>query len=130
MMFKRDYKAKDISINYISKNYSYVSMSNQDFLQLAKYFSSYGRYDLSEKVLKPHIRKIDVDEELLFYYLNLTIIDQKNTKNQSYRAIMLNAINLNKDRFCKLFDPYGRGGINFQLLNDPYLKSTYCENCN
>ena len=25
-------------------------------------------------MLKPHIRKIDVGEELLFYYLNLTII--------------------------------------------------------
>jgi outer membrane protein OmpA-like peptidoglycan-associated protein len=130
MMFKQDYAAKDVSLNYIYKNYKYLKLSNQDYLQLARYFASYGRYDWSEKVLKPHIRKIDVDEELLFYYLNLTIIDQKNTKNQTYRTIMLNAINLNKKRFCSLFDPYGKGGINFQLLNDAYLKSTYCENCN
>ena len=130
MMFKRDYKAKDVSIGYINKNYRYIQMSNSDYLQLAKYFSSYAKYDWAEKVLKPHIRKIDVDEELLFYYLNLTIVDAKNTKNDSYRAIMLNAINQNKTRFCKLFDPFGQGGINFQLLNDKYLKSTYCENCN
>lgn len=130
MMFKQDYGAKDVSVNYIYKNYKYLSLTNQDYLQLARYFSSYARYDWSEKVLKPHIRKIDVDEELLFYYLNLTIIYPKNTKNQIYRTIMLNAINLNKERFCTLFDPYGHGGINFQLLNDAYLKSTYCETCN
>lgn len=129
MMFKQDYPAKDISLNYIYKNYKYLKLTNQDYLQLARYFSSYGRYDWSEKMLKPHIRKIDVDEELLFYYLNLTIIDPINTKNKTYRSIMLNAINLNKSRFCKLFDPYGKGGINFQLLNDEYLKSTYCETC-
>ncbi|NQX98919.1 MAG: hypothetical protein HRT73_13730 [Flavobacteriales bacterium] len=130
MMFKQDYAAKDVSLNYIYKNYKYLKLSNENYLQLARYFSSYSRYDWSEKVLKPHIRKIDVDEELLFYYINLTIIDPKNTKNQAYRTIMLNAINLNKNRFCKLFDPFGKGGINFQLLRDEYLKSTYCENCN
>lgn len=130
MMFKQDYTAKDVSLNYIYKNYKYLRLGNKDYLQLARYFSSYGRYDWSEKVLKPHIRKIDVDEELLFYYLNLTIIDPTNTKNETYRTIMLNAINLNQKRFCKLFDPYGKGGINFQLLGDPYLKSTYCETCN
>jgi hypothetical protein len=130
MMFKRDYVAKDVSLNYIYKNYKYLRLSNENYLQLARYFSSYGRYDWSEKVLKPHIRKLDVDEELLFYYLNLTIINPKNTKSASYRTIMLNAINLNQKRFCKLFDPYGKGGINFQLLRDEYLKGTYCENCN
>lgn len=130
MMFKQDYAAKDVSLSYIYKNYKYLSLSNKDYLQLARYFSSYARYDWSEKVLKPHIKAIDVDEELLFYYLNLTIIDQKNTNNQSYRLIMLNAINLNQKRFCSLFDPYGKGGINFQLLKDNYLKSTYCETCN
>jgi outer membrane protein OmpA-like peptidoglycan-associated protein len=130
MMFKREYRAKDISLSYINKNYRYLKMSNEDYLQLAKYFASYARYDWAEKVLKPHMRNIDLDEELLFYYLNLTIVDPSNTKSTVYRTIMLNAINQNKNRFCKLFDPFGQGGINFQLLNDKYLKSTYCENCN
>jgi len=129
MMFKQDYPAKDVSLGYIYKNYKYLKLSNENYLQLARYFSSYGRYDWSEKVLKPHIRKIDVDEELLFYYLNLTIINPKNTKSAAYRTIMLNAINVNNDRFCKLFKPFGKGGINFQLLRDEFLKSTYCENC-
>lgn len=129
MMFNRDYTAKDVSVGYIYKNYKYLRLSNQDYLQLARYFSSYAKYDWAKKVLKPHIRKIDVGEELLFYYLNLTIINPKNTKIEAYRTIMLNAINLNKKRFCTLFDAYGMGGINFQLLNDPYLKTTYCETC-
>lgn len=130
MMFKQDYAGKDVSLSYIYKNYKYLHLSNENYLQLARYFSSYGRYDWSEKVLKPHIRKIDVDEELLFYYLNLTVINPKNTNSEAYRTTMLNAINLNQKRFCMLFDPFGKGGINFQLLRDEYLKSTYCENCN
>ncbi len=129
MMFKLDYAAKDVSLSFIYKNYKYLPLSNENYLQLARYFSSYGRYDWAEKVLKPHIHKIDVDEELLFYYLSLTIINPKNTKKSSYRTIMLNAINLNKDRYCKLFNAFGKGGINFQLLRDEYLKGTYCENC-
>jgi hypothetical protein len=95
MMFKQDYAAKDVSLSFIYKNYKYLPLSNENYLQLARYFSSYGRYDWAEKVLKPHIRKIDVDEELLFYYLSLTIINPKNTKSSYYRTIMLNAINLN-----------------------------------
>lgn len=130
MMFKQDYAAKDVSLSYIYKNYKYLQLSNENYLQIARYFSSYGRYDWAEKVLKPHIRKIDVDEELLFYYINLTIINPKNTRSSIYRTIMLNAINLNKDRYCKLFNAFGKGGINFQLLSDDYLKATYCENCN
>lgn len=130
LIAKKEYAEKDKSIKYIYDNYTYLNLSGKDVLQLAKYFSSYSKYDWAEKVLVPHVKKIDVDEELLFYYLNLTIIKQENTKKSAYRTIMLNAINANKKRFCRMFDPYGRGGINFQLLDDPYLKSTYCENCN
>ena len=85
---------------------------------------------MAQKIAKVLKRKIDVDEELLFYYLNLTVINPKNTNSEAYRTTMLNAINLNQKRFCMLFDPFGKGGINFQLLRDEYLKSTYCENCN
>ena len=43
---------------------------------------------------------------------------------------MLNAYNLNKKRYCELFGPNGKGGITFQLLENEYLRKTYCESCN
>ena len=43
---------------------------------------------------------------------------------------MLNAINMNNDRFCKLFSSSLSDGVTFQLLENEYLRKTYCENCN
>ncbi|HSZ25391.1 MAG TPA: hypothetical protein VK766_06735, partial [Cytophagaceae bacterium] len=80
-------------------------------------------------LLAKYAIKIDVEEDLLFYYINLTIAQPKVTATKSYRAIMLNAINLNRERFCAIFKPFGKGGISFQLLDSEYLKKTYCENC-
>ncbi len=130
LIYKKEYAEKDKSIKYIYDNYSYLNLSGKDVLQLAKYFSGYSKYDWAEKMLTHYVKKIDVDEEALFYYLNLTIIRLENTKKSAYRTIMLNAINVNKKRFCNMFEPFGKGGINFQLLGDSYLKTTYCENCN
>ena len=72
---------------------------------------------------------VDADEDLLFYYLNLTIIDPQKTKTAPYRGILLNAIAKNKPRYCGMFDSFGKG-ITFQLLDDPVLFKTFCENCN
>ena len=99
-------------------------------VNLAKYFSHYSKFDLAEKILEPRIKSLDASEDLVFYYISLTIHSKRNTSEPSYRTTMLNAINQNKERFCHLFDPLGEGGISFQLLDNPYLKKTFCENCN
>ncbi|MDU8884840.1 hypothetical protein RXV94_01625 [Yeosuana sp. MJ-SS3] len=128
-MRKRDYKNKDISVTYIDNNYSKFTFSDFDYLSLAQFFSYYANTDLSVELLKDKVNTIDVDEDLLFYYLNLTIINTKLTNTTEYRAIMLNAFNMNQERYCKLFNPFGEGGVTFQLLEDEYLRNTYCENC-
>ena len=129
-MRKRDYKNKDISVTFIDNNYSKFPLSDFDYLSLAQFFSYYANTDLSVKLLEDKVNAIDVDEDLLFYYLNLTIIDPKLTNTSEYRSIMLNAFNMNQERYCKLFNPFGEGGVTFQLLEDDYLRNTYCENCN
>ena len=128
-MYMGDYLNKDKALKYIYNNYKYVPLSDFDYLSLAQYFTSYARYDWAIKLLEHKVNKIDVDEDLLFYYLNLTIIDNKLTNKSSYRTIMLNAINLNIERFCNFFNPVEKDGITFQLLENEYLKNTYCENC-
>lgn len=130
VMRKRDYKTKDASVSYIDSHYNKFSLSDFDYLSLAQFFSYYANTDLSVKLLKDKVNTIDVNEDLLFYYINLTIIDKDLTKTSDYRTIMLNAFNMNQERYCKLFNPYGEGGVTFQLLDDAYLRNTYCENCN
>ncbi|MEL6304365.1 MAG: hypothetical protein AAFQ20_06195, partial [Bacteroidota bacterium] len=59
----------------------------------------------------------------------LTLIDDELTQDSEYRTIMLNAVNLDNPRFCKIFDSSIKGGVTFQLLDNAFLKKTYCENC-
>lgn len=128
-MSMREYSEKDKALGYIKKQYKYLNMDDQDYLSLAQYFSSYTKYDWAIDMLTPKVKSLDVNSDLLFYYLNLTLIDEKLTRTKTYRIIMLNAINYDKNRFCALFNPYGEGGITFQLLENDFLKKTYCENC-
>lgn len=129
-MKEGEFAKKDKSLRYIYSNYKYLPLSDADYLSLAQYFASFAKYDWAIKLLGKRVNKIDVNEDLLFYYLNLTIIDQKKTKRSSYRIVMLNAINLNNTRFCEIFEPSEQGGLTFQLLENEYLRKIYCENCN
>lgn len=129
LMRDRKYKEKNRVISLINMKYKELTLSNDDVLNLAQYFVSYNAYDLAIRLLHPHVTKVDVDEDLLFYYLNLTIIDKKITAQDYYRTIMMNAININGERFCRLFNTFGKGGITFQLLDNLYLKRMYCESC-
>ncbi|MBL4569262.1 MAG: hypothetical protein JKY69_06365 [Flavobacteriaceae bacterium] len=128
-MRKRDYKSKEKSVKYIVANYKKFPFSNYDYLSLAQFLSYYENVDLAVALLDKKVRNINVDENLLFYYLNLTIINKKLTMGLDYRTMMLNAVNRNKLRFCNLFNSMSKDGVTFQLLEDEYLRKTYCENC-
>lgn len=128
-MQKKDYKTKDASIAYIQKQYSKFPLSDYDYLSLAQFFTYYANIDASIALLENKVTTIDVNEDLLFYYINLTITKDELTQSPDYRAMMLNAYNINPERYCQLFDPYGEGGVTFQLLKNDYLRNYYCENC-
>lgn len=125
-----DYSSKDNAVEYVNNNYKKFDLSNNDYLNLAQFFNDYSEVEMAVALLEDKAKSIDVDEDLLFYYLNFTLIDRGLTEKKSYRTVMLNAINLNKERFCKLFNSVEKGGVTFQLLADEYLRETYCENCN
>jgi hypothetical protein len=125
----KDYVNKDKCLTSIQSIYKNLTMTDADMVSLAQYFSYYAKYDWATALLKPKINNIDVDEELLFYYINLTVSDPAYTDKPEYRSIMLNAININQKRYCTAFNSITQGGITFQLLDDVYLQKTYCENC-
>lgn len=128
-MHQGDYVKKDERMDYIHRNYRNLPMGEQDYLSLAQYFASFANYDKSLSVIEPRLTNVEANEDLLFYYLNLTIFDPERTKRPETQQIVQNAITKNKQRFCGLFQPFGSGGITFQLLDDPYLFGTFCETC-
>lgn len=127
---KGSYAERDKSIRFILDTYKKIKLNDADLLSLARYLSYNSRFPQARTVLEPRIKALDASEDLLFFYINLTMYDRKNTGSSGYRAFVLNAINSNKGRFCHLFDPVPQGGISFQMLDDPFLKKTWCENCN
>ncbi|MFN6945695.1 MAG: hypothetical protein ACK4ND_12180 [Cytophagaceae bacterium] len=129
-MQQGDYLNKDKSLKYIQNNYKYVQMTDDDLVSLAQYFVTYSKYDWATQLLEPHITKVDAGENLIFYYVNLTIANYKSSKhNQIYHSVLMNAVQKNEERFCTLFNSITKGGISFQLLEDDHLKKVYCENC-
>jgi len=123
------YEAKDESIEFIIDTYEKFALSNYDYLSLAQFLTFYANQNDAIDVLDAKVRTITVDEDLLFYYLNLTITNTYNVASDNYRTIMLNAINMNQQRFCKLFNSSLNTGVTFQLLGNEYLRKIYCENC-
>lgn len=128
-MRKRDYKAKDASVKFINQSYKNFELSDYDYLSLAQFFSFYANTNLAVDLLEVKTRRIDIDEDLLFYYLNLTMINRQLTQDPDYRTVLFNAFNMNPERFCTLFNSIENGGVTFQLLEDEYLRTTYCESC-
>lgn len=128
-MKERKYEAKDDSVDFILDTYDNFTLSNFDYVSLAQFLTFYANTDEAIDLLEEKVKEITIDEDLLFYYLNLTLIDEYAVASKNYRTIMLNAIEINKKRFCKLFNASNDGGVTFQLLKNKYLKTTYCENC-
>lgn len=128
-MYQRQYELKDKSLKFISVNYQSIPMTDDDRLNLGQFFSSYAQYDWAVRLIEPHVTKVSVSEDLLFYYLNLTLIKEDKLKGASYRSVLLNAYSVNPERFCEIFQSSMTNGITFQLLRNDFLKSTYCESC-
>ena len=129
-MKNRDFSNKDKLVETINNNQKKFILSDHDYLSLAQFFSYCNNNKLAVELLENKARSIDINEDLLFYYLNLTLVNKELTKDPNYRTVMLNAININVSRFCKLFNNIDDGGITFQLLEDAYLRKAFCENCN
>ncbi len=127
---KRAYDEKDESVEFIAETYENFPLSNYDYLSLAQFLTYYSNVNYAIDVLENKVKEISVDENLLFYYLNLTLTNRDLTKTANYKTTLLNAINMNPERFCKIFNSTLNDGLTFQLLENIDLRVLYCENCN
>jgi len=124
-----NYGAKDQSLEYIRNTYPALKLTDEELFSLAKYFSFYTHQEWAEELVKPRMDKVDVSEDLVFYYVNLGFYHPMEYDEDYFRNAMLNAINLNPQRFCKFFMPIDKGGASMQLAEYEDLKKIFCENC-
>jgi hypothetical protein len=125
-----DYKSKDSLLSLIYDLYETAKLKDEEIYSMAKYFSFYSRQDWANDIIEPRIDKPDVNEDLLFYYINLTLFKPDLYGSELFKKACINAISLNKERFCKFFLPSDKGGASMQLLDSKVLKKVYCEECN
>lgn len=124
-----NYSAKDSSLEIIRSLYSGMSFNDEDLLSMAKYYTYYSHSSWAQLIIDPRMDHIDVSEDLVFYYINLLFFHPEIYMSDQYRKAALNAINLNRKRFCRFFLSNAKGGASMQLLEDKTLKKLYCESC-
>lgn len=124
-----NYEAKDASLEYILDNYETLQLKDEETLTLAKYLTYYSKRNDAIDLLENRVTKIDVNEELLFYYINLHLFTPEIFKVPALRTVVLNAITINQKRFCRFFNSTNSGGASFQLLDAEALWGLYCEYC-
>jgi len=124
-----NYSGKNRSLRFIFNEYRSASLEDEQLLRLAKYMTHYSQFDWAKALLKKRVQEEDVSTDVVYYYLNLTIADTRNTRRPDYQKVLGNAVERDKSRFCKLFKAKPQGGVTFQLLDDPNLKKKFCEQC-
>ncbi|WP_290792171.1 hypothetical protein [Flavihumibacter sp. UBA7668] len=124
------YDAKDSSLQEIRKLYASTDMSDEDVFSMAKYYAHYSQMAWAKEIIQPRVTKLDVSEDLVFYYLNLLFYDPSIYSSDTFRNAMLAASNLNPKRFCDYFKPNDKGGAGMQLLEYPQIRGMYCVECN
>jgi len=128
-MRKGAYADKDQSLEFIRRNYPGLNLTDEEIYSLAKYFAFYAHFEWSEEIVNARVDKLDVSEDIVFYYLNLGFYHPDLYTTDKFQKAMLNAINLNRTRYCGFFKSINNGGAGMQLLEHPIFKQAYCENC-
>ncbi len=123
------FDVKNESVQQLIKVLPNVQLSDEERFRIAKFLAAHHQYKVALDLLAPRTKISGVHEDLLFLYINLSIIEEKVVQKPDYRAILSNASVVNKTRFCGLFNSAFNGGITFQLLENKYLKRSYCEIC-
>jgi hypothetical protein len=124
-----NYAAKDRSLLIIRSIYKDLALNDEDIFSIAKYYAYYSHQQWAEEIITPRIDKTDVSEDLVFYYTNLLFFNPGTYSSELFHKACLNAINLNRKRFCKFFLPNDKGGASMQLLEYEEIKAMYCDGC-
>lgn len=110
--------------------YGGSQLNDDEIINLSMFFVAYHQPDMAERLLRPFARAAQPDEDILFYYIKLTISEGTNTNMRWYFSLLEKAQEVNPIRFCALFQPVGRpGAAGISLLFRDAVKDFYCKHC-
>lgn len=123
---RNDFKQEKKAVKFISSYYENAVLTNKEAYILANFFVYHKQYKNAINLLVPRVNATDIDEDVLFYYLSLAVYQNSQTEKDDFDQKLEKALELNKERFCKLF---GYPALSFQLMKDGKMKNQYCESC-
>jgi len=98
----------------------------KDALKLSYLFMAHKDYDFAAKLLEPFIYNKFVFDELVFTYISLCSHSQYRMMSNRFYTAMVKAKELDKSRFCKLFNG---DKLSIQVLENTQVKNLYCKTC-
>ncbi len=101
-------------------------LTRDQAFRVAYYFMFQMRINWAIEIMKPWVKKKNIDEEFLYTFLTIAIYNKKLVPEKYYIQLLTRAKNMDKQRFCKLF---GFPNMSFQLLKDLDVKDLYCKTC-
>jgi len=119
------------SARAIRNLYTSAFTTDHEIVNLARFFAAYRQNDVAERLLRPYARNSNPDEDLLYFYIILTINEATTVNMRWYHDLLEKAHELNPERFCNLFQPVSYpGSAGISLLFRDRIKELFCENCN
>lgn len=95
-------------------------------LQLSYLFLKHKDYEYSAKMLEHYLNSNDVSADYLFTYMSVCTHSQARVMSNRFANAAERASKLDKEKFCKLFFS---GRASFQMMDNPFVKDSYCKAC-
>lgn len=123
---KEKFDKRKKAFDEIMKWQTKARLSKSELLDLAQYLCFQDQFPRAIELLKPLIKKDTVDQEILFYFLQIAIYDQELVPQKKYFETLKKAEKLYPNQFCSLFSKQKMG---MQLLKHKEAKDIFCAKC-
>ena len=104
-----------------------ANLESSEKLDLAKTLCFQDQFSSAVQVLKSEMTAAEIDQESLFYFLQISQYDKEEVSESYYEELQKKASELYPKAFCEFFTTSVCGK---QLFENVKMKNLYCEKCN
>lgn len=123
---KGEFIKRKKAFDEIMKWQTRAKLNSAEILNLAKYLCYQDQFSRAIELLKPIVQQENVDEDILFYFLQISIYDEEQVSSKLQLESVQKAQELYPKGFCQLFSKEKMG---IQLLKKNKIKALYCSQC-
>ncbi len=131
MDFNRNYDEVNDGFDYLLSYYlKHPELYDEtvEVIDIVDFFLFYELEESAMQILNRYLQKGRFNKYLYTQFLKIAFIHPTHKKNRDFIELLLDArANLTDQEWCDLF--VGSCNVDFQIFDDPELRSMYCETC-